>query len=125
MKSLTRIAIRTLATTAIVTAFGISAASALAQTTTYGQDPVPSATKFGNIWSIYGVDPVPGSHYDQAGYVWAYGLDPVPGTPQNRSSEVNTILPIQTQEMLTSSGGQSSSTSRTYVPRRFLQRRAR
>jgi len=125
MECLMRLAIRALATTAIVAAFGISADSALAQTTTYGQDPVPTATKFGSIWSIYGVDPVPGSTYDQAGYVWAYGFDPVPGTPVNNGGGFDAVLPIQAEQVLTSSSGQSSATSRTFVPRPFWRRRSR
>ena len=120
-----RLAIRALAATAVVAALGTSATSTLAQTTTYGQDPVPSATKFGNIWSIYGVDPVPGSTYDQAGYIWAYGFDPVPGTPRNDGGGFDAILPNQTQQVLTSRGGQSSSTSQSDVPRRMWRRRAR
>ncbi len=85
-----------------------SATPALAQRTTYGEDPVPQAVERFERFRPYGFDPVPPTHYDDHGYVRAYGMDPVPAQPLNdnlklefRSTLPDSVLPIQDVEVLT------------------------
>jgi hypothetical protein len=68
----------------------LAAASAPAQQTTYGEDPVPAAEEMGHIWTGYGSDPVPSSAFDTHTTLRLYGFDPVPSP---RSPSIDRLLP--------------------------------